>query len=152
MGYTDGKVLGSDEGIKLGSTDGKIFVIILGNGDGITLGLDVGTELLFLDGSFDGSNDCKLEVLLIGDSLLSTDGTVLGSDEGTARAILTRLGVHVVVGGLMFGGIGCHAMSKGEELSCEIYYHILFLSLILACKYPHFVEIPRFHGYNPHFV
>ena len=57
MGYTDGKVLGYDEGIKMGSTDDKFFGNILGNVDIITLGLYIGTELGFLDGSFDGSNE-----------------------------------------------------------------------------------------------
>ena len=56
MGYTDGKVLGYDEGIKMGSTDDKVFGNIIGNVDIITLGLYIGTELGFLDGSFDGSN------------------------------------------------------------------------------------------------
>ena len=35
-----------------------------------------------LEVSFDGSNDGKLEGLLLGDSLGSTDGKVLVSDEG----------------------------------------------------------------------
>ena len=43
LGSTDNKVLGSDEGIKLGSSGGKLLVIIPVNVDGITLGLDVGT-------------------------------------------------------------------------------------------------------------
>ena len=38
-----------------------------------------------------------------------TDVKVLGSDEGTARAGLTCSGVHVVVVGWMFVGVGCHA-------------------------------------------
>ena len=42
-------MLGSDEGIKLGSTYGKVLDTILGNVDGITLGLDIGTKLGFLD-------------------------------------------------------------------------------------------------------
>ena len=53
---------------------------ILGNVDGITLGLDIGTELGFVHGSFDGSNDVKLECLLLVDSLGSTDGKMIGSD------------------------------------------------------------------------
>ena len=56
---TDGKVLGSDKGIKLGYTDGKVLGTILGNVGGITRGIDIGTELVFLDVSFDGSNDGK---------------------------------------------------------------------------------------------
>ena len=35
-----------------------------------------------MDRSFDGSNDGKLEGLLLGGSLVSNDGKVLGSDEG----------------------------------------------------------------------
>ena len=58
--YTYGKVLGSDGGIKLRSTDGKVIGTILGNVYRITLGIDIGTELGFLDGSFDGYNECKI--------------------------------------------------------------------------------------------
>ena len=81
MGYTDGKVLGYDEGIKLGSTYGKVIDTILGDEDGIKIWIDVGTDLVSLDEPFDGSNDGKFEVLLPGDSLVSTDGKVLGSGE-----------------------------------------------------------------------
>ena len=49
-------MLGSDEGIKLGFTYGKVVGTILGNVDRITLGLDIGTELVFLDEYFDCSN------------------------------------------------------------------------------------------------
>ena len=55
---------------------------IIGNVDRITLGIDIGTKLVFLYGSFDGSNDGKLGVLLIGDSLGFIDVKVIGSDEG----------------------------------------------------------------------
>ena len=41
MSYNNGKVLGSDEGIKLVSTDGKVIGTILRYVHGITLGLDV---------------------------------------------------------------------------------------------------------------
>ena len=47
---TDGKFIGYDEGIKLGSTDGKVLGTILESVDEITLGLDIGTYLGFLDG------------------------------------------------------------------------------------------------------
>ena len=40
---TDGKALGSDEVIKLGSTDGKVIGTIIGNIYGIIIGIDVGT-------------------------------------------------------------------------------------------------------------
>ena len=82
LGYIDGKVLGSDEGIKLESTDGKVLGTILGDVYAITLGLNIVSELVSLAGSFDGSNYCKLEGLLLGESLVSTDGKVLVSDEG----------------------------------------------------------------------
>ena len=46
---TDGRVIGSDKGIKLVSTDGKVLGTILGNEYGITLGIDVKTDMGFLD-------------------------------------------------------------------------------------------------------
>ena len=79
---THGKVLGYNEGIKLGISDGKSFVTIPINVDGITLGIDVGPKLGSLDGSFDGSKYGKLERLLHGDSQISAHGKVLASDEG----------------------------------------------------------------------
>ena len=82
LGSTDGKVLGSYEGIKLGLSGGKVLGTILGNVYVIILGMDVGTELVSLDGLFDGSNDGKLERLFLGDSLEYTDGKLIGSDEG----------------------------------------------------------------------
>ena len=79
---TDGIVPVSDEGIKLGSSNGKVICIILGKIDGITLGLDIGTELGSLDGSFDCFNDAKYEGLLLGGSLVSIHGKSFGFDEG----------------------------------------------------------------------
>ena len=55
MGYTDGKVLDSVEGIKLKSTYVKVLGNILINVYGITIGIDVGTYLGSLDGSLDRS-------------------------------------------------------------------------------------------------
>ena len=43
IGYAYGKVHGSDEGKKLGSTDVKVIVTIIGNVDGIIIGVDVAT-------------------------------------------------------------------------------------------------------------
>ena len=57
LGYTDNKMLGSDEGIKLAPNDGKVIGTILGDLDGITLWSDVGIYLGFFDRYFDGSND-----------------------------------------------------------------------------------------------
>ena len=75
-------MLGYNEGIKLGSTDGKVIGTILGNVDIITLGIDIGTYMGSLYGSFDGSNDIKLGGLFLGDSPGYTDCKVIGSDEG----------------------------------------------------------------------
>ena len=79
---TDCKVIGSDEVVKLVSTDGKVLRTILGNVDRITLDIDVGTELGSLDGSFDSSDGGNLEVFLLVGSLGYTDGKFFGSDEG----------------------------------------------------------------------
>ena len=66
-------MIGSDEGIRIGSTDVKVIGAIHGNLDGIILGLDVGTEMVTLDGSFDGYNDMKLEGSFLGELLVSDD-------------------------------------------------------------------------------
>ena len=57
-----------------------LFGTILGKLDIITLGINIGTELGSLYVSFDGSNDGKLGVFFLGDSLGYIDGKVLGSD------------------------------------------------------------------------
>ena len=57
---TDGKVIGSDEGIKLGLSGGKLIGDIFGNACRITFGIDVVIDLSSLDGSYDGFNDVKL--------------------------------------------------------------------------------------------
>ena len=80
LGSTHGKAIGSDKGIKMGSTAGKVLGIILGDVDVIALRIDFRTELVSLDGSFDGYNYENLENLLLGNSLKSTRGKVLGSD------------------------------------------------------------------------
>ena len=43
MGYTRGKVIVADEGIKLGISDSKVIGTIIGDVDGIILGLYVET-------------------------------------------------------------------------------------------------------------
>ena len=80
LGYTDGKVLVSDEGIKMGFTDGKFLGNIIGNVDVIALRADVGIELVSLDASLDVSYDGKIESLFLINSLGSNDGKVPGSD------------------------------------------------------------------------
>ena len=61
MESTDGKVIGSDEGIKLGYIDDNLLGTKLGYIGGITLGNDVETDLGSFDGSFDGSNEGELK-------------------------------------------------------------------------------------------
>ena len=61
---TDNKMLGSDEGVKLGLSYSQVLGTILGNVFGITFGVVFGTELGSLDGSFDYSKYGKLEVFL----------------------------------------------------------------------------------------
>ena len=48
-----------------------------------------------------------------------------------AQAGLTWSRVLVMVVGWMFGGVGCHVMSKGVELSYDLDYVILFWLWIL---------------------
>ena len=74
---TYGKVIGSDEVIKLVYTDGKVLSTILVNSYGITLGIAVGTELGSLDGLFDSSNNGNLEEFFPVGSLGYTDGKVI---------------------------------------------------------------------------
>ena len=69
-------------GNEIGFSDGKIPVTILGNVYKINLVIDIGTEMGYLNGSFDGSNYGNIEGLFIGESLGYTDVKVLGSDEG----------------------------------------------------------------------
>ena len=79
---TGGKVLGSDEVIKIGSTNGNVPGTILGNLERIILGIDVGTELGSSYVSFDGPNGGNLEGLLFWYSLRYIYVKLLGSDEG----------------------------------------------------------------------
>ena len=58
--YTDGTVIVSNEGIRLGSTYGKVLSTVPGNMDVITLGIGVGAYLGSLYVLFDGSNDVNI--------------------------------------------------------------------------------------------
>ena len=58
---TVGKVLCNHEGIKLGYTDGEVFIIILEDVYVITLELDVRIYMVSLDGNFDGCNVGKID-------------------------------------------------------------------------------------------
>ena len=55
---------------------------IPGNTDGITFGIDFEIELGSLYGCFDGSNDCKLEGILIGGLARDSLGSGHGSRKG----------------------------------------------------------------------
>ena len=68
LGSNNGKVLGSDEGIKLRFFYCKVISTILVNIDGIRPGLDFGTELIFLDVFLYDSYDDTVEGFLFGDS------------------------------------------------------------------------------------
>ena len=81
LGYSSGKVFGSDEGIKLGSNGGKVLFNIIVNIYGITLGIDIGTDLGSLDRSLHGSNDWNIKSSFLGGSLRSNDGKVIDSNE-----------------------------------------------------------------------
>ena len=72
IGSTDGKVIGSDEVIKMVLIYGKLLGTVVVNVDVITFGVDVVTELVSLDGYFDDSNDGKLEGLFLS-KLLGSD-------------------------------------------------------------------------------
>ena len=61
MEYTDGKVFGSDECIRLGSSDGKLLGTIIGNFMEAHLGLILKQSWTLLYGSIYGSNGGKLE-------------------------------------------------------------------------------------------
>ena len=91
--YSDGNVLGSDEVIKLGLSDGKVLSIILVDVDGITFWIDVGTDLVSVDVFFVVSNDGDLEILLFGDILVSTDVKVLRTLPENSNGITVWLDV-----------------------------------------------------------
>ena len=63
MGSTDSKVPLSHRGIKMALSYDTVIGALLRDIYGITLELDFGTDMGSLDGSFNGSNDDKLEVL-----------------------------------------------------------------------------------------
>ena len=116
-------MLGSDEGIKLVSTDGKVTVTILGNVYGITLGIDVGTELGSLDGFLDGSMVASLRGVpvasragyhVVGACVICRFS--LTAVTASALSVLICSGVLIVVVVWIFGGVGCLATSKGAGL------------------------------------
>ena len=65
LGSTDSKVIVSYEGIKIRSTNGTVFGTIIVNLYGIKLGVMLEHKLAYLDGSFYGSNDGKVEILFL---------------------------------------------------------------------------------------
>ena len=100
-------MLGSDEDIKLGLSDGKVIGTILGNVDGITLGIDVRTEMDYLDGSFDGSSGSKLEGLFLEFSMESTDVKVIESDKIFLLSFSFTHSLTLLVGFCWYGHVRC---------------------------------------------
>ena len=88
---------------------------ILGYVDRISLGIDVVTEIRSFYGSFDGSNDVKLEFLLLVESLVSTDDKVLGSDEGIKLVISDGKVIGTIHGDL-------YGITLGVEIGTELGY------------------------------
>ena len=66
---SDKLVLGSDEGVKLESTDCELFSSLPGVDNGGTLGIDEGVHLVSSNGFFDGSNESVQEGSLHGCTL-----------------------------------------------------------------------------------
>ena len=64
LGYTDGKEIGSNKGIKLRYSLGKVLGTVFRIVDGITLGIDARTDLGRLYRSFDDSNGDIIEAYL----------------------------------------------------------------------------------------
>ena len=146
LGYTDGKVLGSYKGIKMGLSGGKVFVAILGNVDLITWDLLMVTARRLRSAPVAS----RAVYHAIGACIILS--IAVTSFAASAQVGLIWLLVHVMVVGWVFEGVGCHATSKVVELSCELDYAISFWSWILTWKYTHFVELSTFRGYYPHFV
>ena len=72
-------IIGTDDGIIIRSTT-------LGEADINTIGIDEGTDMVTLDGSFDGSNEGKSVGLLFGEALGLYNRTVLGPSYGASDA------------------------------------------------------------------
>ena len=113
--FTEGKVIGSNEVIKLELNDIKLLGTIFGNVYGITLVIDVGIDLGSLYLSFDGSNGGQLKGLLSEDSLGSTDGKVLDFDEGTKLRSTIGKFLGTVLGNVNVITLG---IDVGTELGC----------------------------------
>ena len=90
-------MIGYDKGNKLGLFDDKGLVTILGNVYGITLGHDVRIDQGFLDGSFDGYKNDKLEELLIGDSLVYNFDKLFGSNKGIKLGLYHGKGIGNII-------------------------------------------------------
>ena len=113
LGYTDGKVLVSDEVITLELSDGKVLGTIPRNVYGFRVGIDVGTGLVYLSGSFDGSYYGMLEILLLLKLLGSTDIKVLGSN----KSIKLRSTDVIVIGTILGNVYGIkRVLDVGKDL------------------------------------
>ena len=97
LGTPVGLVIGSDGGIILGSTDVGLLGSALVTSDGIKLKLGEDSELSSLDGCFDGSNDGIPEDPLLEDSHGSDDGTATTND-GEVEVMLEGSALGVPLG------------------------------------------------------
>ena len=135
------KVLGSNEGIKLEISFGKVLVTILVHVDWITL------DPLVVIARHLGSVHISVWVVYHAIVTRVIRRVAMTAVTAAAWAGLIWSGVHVLVVGCIFGGVGCHTTSKGVELSCELYYVISFWSWIFSWKYPYWMEISTFRGF-----
>ena len=84
----------------------EVFGTIIRNVYGMTILIEVGPELVSLDGSFYGSNNNKLEGLLFGESLASNNGKVVVYDESIKLVLSIGKRLDNILGigyGILFG-------------------------------------------------
>ena len=127
--YTEDKVLGYDEGIKLVLSYGKVIGTLLVNVDVIIRGIDVGTDLGSLYGSFDGSIYGKLEDLFRAGRFGSTIDKNIGFDEGIKLGLFYGEVIGTVLGNV--DGITLVVYFGIDLVSLDIYHFIVLLILNL---------------------
>ena len=78
--------------------------------------MDERTKLISTDGSFDGSNDVILEILLLSDSLVSDEGTELGSFDGSIDGVVEESEL-----GVLFGSTNGEVLTSDDGIILFIY-------------------------------